>query len=363
MIDLLERHGDIFFKKNLHFVASASTALYIFIKEMGIEGKNILCPSNVCYSIPYTILGTGNYPLFCDVDPLTGNASLINIDTAVKESPIAAILLPHMFGNPVKERAEIQKLCKKNDILLIDDCAGALGMDDIDSGITNDSDAVIFSFNSNKHIPLGAGGVLATNRKIDIERHKRTIKNSRESHRFKIELIDRLYKPIFYSDHYYTLIGKLHTFNDFFADSHIYRFDPEHKYEMTLSKLLGRVEADRGYRKNMNRYIEERIDYDTPLFTKYIFSDGCNPWRFNILINENSERKKIIGKMLELGLPVSIWYPPIDPIFGHTAKPNSTIFSKRILNFDFINASRVQTEQFIDILNEFKTSFQRKRHG
>ena len=64
----------------------------------------ILCPSNICYSIPFTIKHSGNSPLFFDVNKDSGNADSLSIFEKVNDTNnVSAIILPHMFGNKLKD--------------------------------------------------------------------------------------------------------------------------------------------------------------------------------------------------------------------------------------------------------------------
>ncbi len=357
MLKQLEQYKDIFFKEHLHFVASGSTALFIFIKHHKAKNKKILCPSNICYSVPYAILASKNIPLFYDVDSISGNPDYKSIKEIINNNKnIFAAVIPHMYGNPVANREKIGLACRKNSIKIIDDCAASLGMMDINRHIRDESDAVIFSFATNKHIDLGAGGILAMNEKIDTSLYDKYIENDFIMHRTKIGMLDAMYKPIFYSKYYFDLIGKLSSFNGFFENSFVYKFKPDETYFKKLFYQLDELESSIKYRQETVKYINDRLDYNQKYIEQYIFNKGSNPWRFNILIANRKTRMLLIDKMLNNSLPVSIWYPPIDPIYGYEVQKNSKKFSKRILNFDFINASRKQIDVFIGIINGFKTT-------
>lgn len=355
MLQQLEKYKDIFFKDHLHFVGSGSTALFVFIKHHKVQNKKILCPSNICYSVPYAILATGNGPLFYDVNVMSGNADHRSIKELINENQdIFAAVIPHMYGNPVVERDVIGYICRENNIMIIDDCAGSLGIDDVNGKIKHESDAIIFSFAPNKHIGLGAGGILALNEGIDINLYDKEIENDFKMHRTKVGMLDRMYKPLFYSDYYFDLIGNLSSFNAFFKNSFIYKFQPDQAYFKKLFYQLDQLDESIAYRRDVVKYIDERIDYGQKYIEQYIFNKGSNPWRFNILIDNRKTRALLIEKMLDNTLPVSIWYPPVDPIYGYDVQKNSKAFSERILNFDFINSSRKQIDLFIDIINTYK---------
>jgi dTDP-4-amino-4,6-dideoxygalactose transaminase len=351
----LQEYKNIFFKEHLHFVGSGSTALFIFIKHNNVKNKRILCPSNICYSVPYAILASGNIPLFYDINPISGNPDYKSIkETIDKNNNIFAAIIPHMYGNPVEERGLIGLTCKKNSIKIIDDCAASIGIQDVNGYIKAESDAVIFSFATNKHIDLGAGGVLAMNEKIDINLYDKYIENDLIMHKIKTEMLDKIYKPIFYSEYYFDLIENLNTFNSFFQNAFIYKFQPDTFYLQKLFQQLNELKSNIKYRQETIDYINDHINYNQNFIEKYIFNTGSNPWRFNILIANKKIRMLLIKKMLKNTLPVSIWYPPIDSIYGYKIQQNSKVFSDKILNFDFINASKKQIDIFIDLINTFE---------
>jgi len=350
----LKDYNNIFFKEHLYFVGSGSTALFIFIKHNNVENKRILCPSNICYSVPYAILTSGNIPLFYDINPISGNPDYKSIKKTIdKNNNIFAAIIPHMYGNPVEERGLIGLTCKKNSIKIIDDCAASIGMQDVNGYIKSQSDAVIFSFATNKHIDLGAGGILAINEKINIDLYDKYIENDLIMHKIKTNMLDKIYKPIFYSEYYYDLVGNLNSFNNFFENSFVYKFQPNKTYLKKLFYQLKELKSNIQYRHDTVEYIHSRLDYNQEYIEQYVFNKGSNPWRFNILISNRKIRMLLTEKMLKSALPVSIWYPPIDPIYGYAVQQNSKIFSDRILNFDFINASKKQIDLFIDIINKF----------
>jgi len=361
MLQQMAQYQEFFFKKHIYFVGSASTALFIFIKHKKIKHKKILCPSNICYSIPYTILASNNIPLFYDIDPISGNPDYKHIKKIINNNDnIFVAIIPHMYGNTVATRKEIGHICRRNSIKIIDDCAAAIGMQDINGHIKSESDAVLFSFATNKHIDLGKGGILAVDEKIDLNLYDKYIKNDFSMHRTKVEMLDRMYKPIFYSKYYLNLIKNLDSFNNYFQDTFVYKFQPDELYFKKLFQQLNELKANIQYRQETINYINNHLDYKKGHIEKYLFNKGSNPWRFNILIINKKIRALLIKKMLTNALPVSIWYPPIDPIYGCKIPKNSKKFSKKILNFDFINASKKQIDIFIDIINSFDKDEKRK---
>ena len=69
-----------------------------------------------------------------------------------------AIIIVHIYGQPCKID-EIKKICKKNNLFLIEDCAESLGATYKKRKVGLDSDCSTFSFYANKNITTGEGGM------------------------------------------------------------------------------------------------------------------------------------------------------------------------------------------------------------
>jgi hypothetical protein len=351
---MIEKYNQLFFKDNLYLVGSASSALFIYIKHKGIGKKKVLCPSNICYSIPFTIQSSGNYPLFYDVDEKSGNASYESIRAIIEQSvDIAAIVIPHMYGNVVCQRDMIARLCIQNGILVIDDCAASLGIEDISGGLKNLSDAILFSFGKNKHIDIGGGGGLATDEYINIEYYENNIVNDRNIASAKISIFDQIFKVILYSDYYYNLLPSLTNYSDFIESQFINKVCWTGEMENALQEELSKLGTLKNRALLLTDELQKNIKYGK-YFDKYEFSQGSHPWRFNILCLSEKVREDIVDMMLEKKLKVSVWYPPIDSLFNQNIKQNSKVFSQRVMNFNFMSATKQDISDFVNILNLYK---------
>ena len=353
----IKKYSHLFFKEKLHLVGSASSALFIYIKHLGLINNVILCPSNICYSIPFTIRYSGNLPLFYDVDVNTGNPSFESVRMTLNlNDDVAAIVIPHMFGNYAEQRDLIAQLCHKKYIKVIDDCAASLGMEDQSGSLKSESDAVIFSFGRKKHIDIGFGGLLATDEKIDIDYYEKNLSSKFESLQPKIEIFDSIYKAIFYSDYYFDLLPDIRQLTHFIEDAFVHKLVWTDELKRRLFTELDSVGLRKKKSVSLYEQLDAQINYAEQPFRKYHLVDGSYPWRFNVLCDNSFVRKEIMNHMLEKNLNVSIWYPPIDSLFDQKIKVNAMSFSSKILNFDFMRASSRQVEEFIGIINAFGSS-------
>ena len=77
----------------------------------------------------------------------------------------------HIYGQPA-EMDEICKIAKKNNILVIEDCAEAIGATYKDKIIGSHGDCSCFSFYANKTLTTGEGGMALFKRKSDADKAK-----------------------------------------------------------------------------------------------------------------------------------------------------------------------------------------------
>ena len=87
----------------------------------------------------------------------------------------------HTFGHPV-EIDKIKKICKKFNIILIEDAAEAFGSFYKKKSIGTFGDLSILSFNGNKIITTGGGGAILTNNKNYYEKAKHLSTQAKISH-------------------------------------------------------------------------------------------------------------------------------------------------------------------------------------
>ncbi len=88
------------------------------------QGDEVIIPTFCCRTVLPPIHAVGAQPVFADVD---ANLSLDMISTMRVLSPhTRAVLVPHLFGNPV-DIEQFVRLCAQKRLLLIDDACQALG--------------------------------------------------------------------------------------------------------------------------------------------------------------------------------------------------------------------------------------------
>ena len=151
-------------KENSCFgLTSAASALEMIALLSDLkENDEILIPAHTyCASaIPFGRLKAKI--IWCDIDPTTRIVSLEEIKKKFSKKT-KAILVTHLYGLAC-EMPEISQFCSKNNILLIEDCAQALGAEIGSKKVGTYGDFACFSFHAQKNMStLGEGGMLVVN--------------------------------------------------------------------------------------------------------------------------------------------------------------------------------------------------------
>jgi dTDP-4-amino-4,6-dideoxygalactose transaminase len=122
-------------------------------------GSEIIIQALSCIVVPNSISQAGYVPVVVDIDDSFNiNPKLIEKTITTKTK---AIIIQHNFGCPADVEA-IQRICKKHNVLLIEDCAHSLGVTVEVKGVTEWAgswgDAAIFSFGRDKCVSSTIGG-------------------------------------------------------------------------------------------------------------------------------------------------------------------------------------------------------------
>jgi dTDP-4-amino-4,6-dideoxygalactose transaminase len=100
-------------------------------------------------------------PVFADIDPVTRNIDLAQVEAAI--TPRTKAIIPvYLSGLPV-DMDRLYALAKKHDLRVVEDAAQALGSTWNGKRIGSFGDFVSFSFQANKNITSSEGGCLVLN--------------------------------------------------------------------------------------------------------------------------------------------------------------------------------------------------------
>jgi perosamine synthetase len=142
-------------------VANGSVALHLAMLAAGIAaGDEVIVPALTFVATANAVAYTGAQPVFADVDPATWQMGAAHAEALITPRTKALIAV-HLYGH-ASPLAELRELADRRKLLLIEDCAEALGTTLAGKPVGIDADAAIFSFYKNKTITTGEGGMVIT---------------------------------------------------------------------------------------------------------------------------------------------------------------------------------------------------------
>jgi perosamine synthetase len=181
-------------------VVNGTAGLQVALQLVGVEkGDEVITQALSFIATSNSIHFAGATPVYVDVDYetmgmspnsltefLAENAELRNNQCYNKLTGkrISACLPMHTFGFPCKIQ-EISQICKKWSIPLVEDAAEALGSEYKQQKIGSFGDLAVFSFNGNKIVTAGGGGVIVTNDENLAKRAKHITTTAKLPHKYE----------------------------------------------------------------------------------------------------------------------------------------------------------------------------------
>ena len=160
---------------------NGTSALHLALKTLNIGvNEEILLPSLTFIATANAITYCGAKPHFVEIEKRTFGIDALKLRTYLKDivrfengisynkftnCKITCIIVMHCFGMPSKDIEELQEISKQYNLFIVEDAAESLGSFYKGIHTGNFSDIGVFSFNGNKIITTGGGGMLVTNKK------------------------------------------------------------------------------------------------------------------------------------------------------------------------------------------------------
>lgn len=140
-------------------VSSCTAGMHLIYFALGLgPGDEVIVPAQTHIATAHAVELTGAKAVFVDVDPVTGNVDIGQIEAAIGPKS-KAIAVVHYLGVPV-DMKRVSALAKRHGLFLLEDCALAPGtwLDGIHAGLHGD--AGVFSFYPVKHLTTAEGGMI-----------------------------------------------------------------------------------------------------------------------------------------------------------------------------------------------------------
>ena len=166
-------------------VSSGTAALHLALLLAGVQrGDEVLLPSFTFIASAAAVTYLGAHPVFVDC-----SADSWNLDPALVEEVLrkrassgrlpSAVVTVDLYGETA-DYEKLESLCGQFDVPLVEDSAEALGSTHRGRPAGAFGEAGIFSFNGNKIITTGGGGMLVTQSSKSAERARHLATQARE---------------------------------------------------------------------------------------------------------------------------------------------------------------------------------------
>jgi perosamine synthetase len=273
-------------------VSNCTAGLHLSCLVAGFgPGDEVIVPAQTHTATAHAVEYTGAQAVFADVNPLSGNILISEIKEKINSST-KGIIPVHMAGYAC-EMDKIKTLCKKHSLVLIEDCAHAIGTvfngrHSGNFGITGN-----FSFYPTKQITTGEGGIVISNDKSVIDEIKKL-------KAFGIDTPPELRtKPGVYD---VRGLGYNYRMTDFQA-------------ALGVGQMERYGENVAGRRKNGELYCKILEGKNGIFFTEYFHNHSY--FLFQIILDKSVNRDKILHGLKENGIGVSIHYATPVPLLSY----------------------------------------------
>ncbi|MFE3768210.1 MULTISPECIES: aminotransferase class I/II-fold pyridoxal phosphate-dependent enzyme [unclassified Streptomyces] len=144
-----------------HAVATnnATIGLQLAIRAAELTGE-VIVPAMTFAATAHAVRWLGLDPVFCDVDPATGNLSPAAVE-AVLTPRTTGIIGVHLWGRPCPVR-ELEALAAARGLTLLFDSAHAIGVTSAGRPVGGFGSAEVFSFHATKVVNAFEGGAVLT---------------------------------------------------------------------------------------------------------------------------------------------------------------------------------------------------------
>ncbi len=141
-------------------VSNGSVSLEIALRALGVgPGDEVIVPPYTFVSTATSALMVGAVPVFADIDPR--NYCLDPIDCERKITPRTRALIPVHLGGQMADMQALKVLAQRHNLAILEDSAQAIGATWAGRNSGAWGDVASFSFQSNKTLTSGEGGLVA----------------------------------------------------------------------------------------------------------------------------------------------------------------------------------------------------------
>jgi len=188
-----ERFAKLHATKYCCGVNSGTSALHVTLKALGIKpGDEVSVPVLTFVATAWATSYCGAKPVFCDILENTATMDPQSVEKKITERTKAVIVV-HLYGQAC-EMETIGDICKKHDLMLVEDCAQAHCAEYRGQRVAGFGVAGCFSFYPGKNLgAYGEGGAVLTNDE-SLDRKIRKLRDHGQSERYHHDSIGFNYR-------------------------------------------------------------------------------------------------------------------------------------------------------------------------
>jgi len=169
---------------------NGTTALHLALVVAGVrQGDLVIVPDWTFAATANAVAHAGAEPFFTDVTASTWTLDPSLVADVLRKLKkrgkrrVGAVVTVHALGHPA-DMDPLASLCREAAVPLIEDAAGAIGSSYKGRPAGGLSDAAIFSFNGNKTVTAGGGGMVVTDRAAWARRLRSLSTQARAGHAY-----------------------------------------------------------------------------------------------------------------------------------------------------------------------------------
>ncbi|MFA6238878.1 MAG: DegT/DnrJ/EryC1/StrS family aminotransferase [Bacteriovorax sp.] len=321
-------------------VSNCTAALHMSLMIADVkEGDEVIIPSLTFVADANVVKIMKATPILCDVASNEDwNMDIAHLETLITPKTKAVIAV-HYAGYPIETIKELVVLCKKHNLILIEDVAHAIGGSYDGQKCGTFGDMSCFSFFSNKNLSTGEGGMFVTKNPHFYEQAKLL-----RSHGMTSMTIDRHQ-------------GKTISY-DVIQPGLNYRGD-EIKSALGLVQLSKLDHANK-LRSELVEHYQQKLAAVVPGITvpfKKISKASVSSYHiFPVMLPVGADRPKIMEKLKEKGIQASIHYPAMkdfsyySKVLKNEVKKANEISSRVITLPLYPTLKKEQIDVVVDVL-------------
>ena len=257
---------------------NGTAALHLALIAAGVRpGDLVAVPDFTFAASANAICHAGGTPYFIDVDEASWTLDPVLLAEALKRAPkrVGAVMPVHALGHP----ADMDRIADAADgIPVIADAAGALGSTYGGRPAAGFGDCAVLSFNGNKIMTTGGGGMVLTDREDWADRLRSLSSQSRSGERYSYEEVGFNYR--------------MTNVNAAIGLAQLERFD-----EMLAARrtIAGRYDAA----------LRGRDDLLTMPRAEWAES---NCWLYSVLCASAADAESLVARLAELGIEARVFW-------------------------------------------------------